>query len=70
VFCREDFARLATQLLGLEGSFILSLNDTPGVQDVFAAFEIEAVPTIYSINGRQPRSVQEVIITNRADPIR
>ena len=49
---REDFERLAAQLAGIEGRFLLSLNDTPEVRETFAAFEIEPVETAYT-TGRK-----------------
>jgi DNA adenine methylase len=65
VFSRADFEVLAGRLAALKGRFILSLNDTPGVRETFSAFEVETVSTVYSVNGRHPRAVQEVIITSR-----
>jgi len=67
VFGRSDFERLANVLLGLQGQFLLSLNDTPGVRSTFAAFDIEAVETTYSIGSKRagrPRA-GEVFITRR-----
>ena len=67
VFSREDFARLADQLAGIRGKFLLSINDTPGVRETFAAFPMLAVETSYSIStsatGRA-KPVGELIITN------
>jgi len=68
LFEREDFARLATQLDGIKGRFILSLNDTPGVREVFANFQIESVRTRYSISAKANKEVGEVLITNFATP--
>lgn len=64
LFSREDFGRLAQQLDGLKGKFILSLNDRPGVREVFGNFKIEAVKTRYSINPGAHDQVGEVLITN------
>lgn len=49
VFERADFERLADQLATIAGSFILSINDTPGARQVFGRFGIEAVPVTYTI---------------------
>lgn len=49
VFNRADFERLAAQLAGIRGRFLLSLNDTPEVRRIFRRFEIEAIDTTYSI---------------------
>ncbi len=51
VFAREDFARMAEVLAGLRGPWLLSLNDTPGVRQVFARFAIEGVETTYSVGN-------------------
>jgi DNA adenine methylase len=48
-FDRADFKRLAEQLAGIRGQFILSINDTPGAREVFGQFEIENVQTTYGI---------------------
>lgn len=63
LFSRDDFARLAGQLVGIHGAFILSLNDRPEVREIFAAFEIEAVQTTYGIGRSQ--AFKEVLISNR-----
>lgn len=67
VFSREDFARLASQLAGIRGKFLLSINDTAGVRETFAAFPMIEVATSYSIStsatGRA-KPVGELIITN------
>ena len=46
VFSVADFHRLAEQLAGIKGQFILSLNDTPPVRRIFAAFSMEEVDTV------------------------
>jgi DNA adenine methylase len=68
VFARQDFEALAEALSGLRGRFVLSLNDTPGVRQVFRRFEIEAVETTYSISGLAGAGrgkVGEVLISPR-----
>lgn len=64
IFSREDFAKLAEQLAGIKGKFVLSLNDTQGVRDTFAAFRFEEVRTRYSISKNANREVSELLITN------
>ena len=65
IFGREDFDRLAAQLEGIEGRFILSLNDTPEVRALFAAFTIEAVETTYTVHNKaRGRKARELIISN------
>ncbi|EHM03475.1 DNA adenine methylase [Acetobacteraceae bacterium AT-5844] len=63
VFDRGDFERLAEQLAGIKGRFLLSLNDTPGVRDVFGRFDIEAVETTYTVAKGAGSKVGEVLIS-------
>lgn len=65
-FGRDDFEALAAVLGALEGSFILSLNDTPDVRRTFRSFQIEAVQTVYSVGGGSTsKPVREVLISSR-----
>lgn len=67
VFSREDFARLAEQLGAIRGQFLLSINDTPGVRETFAAFPMLEVETSYSIStsaSGRAKPAGELIITN------
>lgn len=64
IFRREDFERMAAQLGGIRGRFILSLNDRPEVRETFRAFDIEAVRTTYTV-GKAARSAGEVLISSR-----
>lgn len=63
IFSREDFAKLAAQLAGIKGKFLLSLNDTPGVREVFKNFAIEAVQTKYTCSNGKNTTAGEVFIT-------
>ena len=65
VFARDDFARLAGQLAGMRGRFLLSLNDVAGVRAAFAGFAMREVTTTYSIAGNDhARRVGELLIAN------
>jgi DNA adenine methylase len=61
LFTRSDFERLATQLAGIKGKFLMSLNDVDQVRETFARFRIDRVETTYRLNG--PKQVTEVIIS-------
>ncbi len=63
-FGRGDFAELAEQLAGIEGSFILSINDTPGAREVFSRFTFDEVETSYTIcsNSGGGKRAGELII--------
>ena len=64
VFDRGDFERLAEQLGGLRGRFILSLNDRPEVRAIFAGFAIKEVQTTYTLARKKGEGrVGELIIS-------
>ncbi len=64
MFAREDFGRLAEQLAGIKGRFILSINDRPEVRELFGSFEIEPVSLFYRLSGKATEAA-ELIISNR-----
>ena len=63
VFAPADFERLRDVLAGIQGRFILSLNDVPEIRDIFAGFTIEAVQLNYRLSGKATPA-KEVIISN------
>lgn len=63
-FTEEDFRELAALLTRLKGKFILSLNDTPEVRELFRAFRIATVELPYSCSRRKRRHQRELLITN------
>lgn len=68
VFAPEDFDRLAELLGGIAGRFILSINDTPEIRQVFRGFALEEVQTTYSIAGPAGKGrgkVGELLISGR-----
>lgn len=68
VFAREDFERLADQLAGIAGRFVLSINDTPGARAVFDRFDVAEVETTYSLGTAATGSgkrVRELIVRSR-----
>lgn len=62
VFSEGDFERLSDLLGAIEGRFILSINDTPMIRDVFARFTIEPVELSYRVSGRVT-AAKELIIS-------
>lgn len=66
VFGRDDFARLADQLAGVRGAFVLSINDTPGAREVFGRFEMIDAPVTYTVGGgAKAQRAGELIVSNR-----
>ncbi len=66
LFNRGEFTVMAEMLAGLQGKFLLSLNDHPAVREIFAAFDIRTVDTTYTIGQDGAKTVSEVIIANYA----
>jgi len=64
VFGRADFTRLAAQLAGIKGRFLLSINDAPGVREVFAGFTMVEAATTYTIGAATSTRAAELIISN------
>ena len=66
-FGRDDYVRMAEQLAGIQGQFVLSINATPFVRETFAAFEIEEIATTWQLSGHTGacRKVNELLIRNR-----
>jgi DNA adenine methylase len=65
VFAPADFEALAEQLAGIRGAFILSINDTPEIREIFGRFAFEEVETTYSLATRTSgagKRVGELII--------
>ena len=65
MFDRAQFARMAEQLAGIRGRFVLSINDRPEIRELFAGFDIEAVGVTYTVGGGGKAKVAgELIISN------
>ncbi len=65
IFSREDFAKLRDILAGIEGKFIMSINDTKEIRELYKDFNIEMVKTSYSAGGaNRKKQVQELLISN------
>lgn len=66
-FAPADFERLAEQLTGISGQFILSINDTPLAREVFGRFRMEEVQTTYTISTATAgagKRAGELIVSN------
>jgi len=65
LFNRDEFSKMATLLEGIEGTFILSLNDHKYVRETFKVFHICEVETLYTIGKQSNKKTGELIISNR-----
>lgn len=63
IFSPADFEVLRDLLEGLQGRFILSINDTPEIRDIFAGFAMEEVGLNYRVSGKVTPA-RELIISN------
>jgi DNA adenine methylase len=64
-FSRADFERMAEALRGLQGRFILSINDVPAIRKAFAGFTMKPVGVTYTVGVGKARKARELIITDR-----
>ena len=65
IFERADFATLATLLSAIQGRFIMSINDTKEIRELFHDFTISEADTTYLAGGAaKAKKVTELLITN------
>ncbi|AXF86385.1 Modification methylase DpnIIA [Ephemeroptericola cinctiostellae] len=69
IFGKDDFAVLRDLLLQVKGKFIMSINDTPQIRELFADFHIKEVATQYSICRDSINDVVELLISNYVLPV-
>ena len=60
LFERQDHARLAEQLCTIKGRFILSINDTPEIRELYKTCTINQVATKYSA-GKYKETTELII---------
>ncbi len=56
-------------LIGIEGKFVLSINDTPEVRELFSGFNMEEVSLHYSVakdEAAKSKVRRELIVTTAA----
>jgi|ERR1043166_825473 DNA adenine methylase len=68
-FNEEDYVELAKLLKGIQGRFLLSLNDTPEIRRVFADFKIHGLTFSYSSQRKAGKVYNEVLISNYSLPV-
>jgi len=64
IFSREQFAVMAERLAQIKGKFILSINDTPQIRDLFGSFHIRQANLTYSVGRANSTPAFELIISN------
>jgi DNA adenine methylase len=63
MFSRADYAVLRGLLEGLQGRFILTINDVPETRALFEGFRVEGVDVSYGITGQGATPAKELIVT-------
>jgi len=63
-FEHDDFEQLADKLAELSGKFVLSINDTPEVREIFSRFNIGEIPITYSLQRSEGKRFTELLIKN------
>ena len=67
IWAKEDFYKLKEQLDAISGKFILSLNDTPEVRELFKGYNMTTKKINWSINAKasqEKHNGNELIIYN------
>lgn len=59
LFGRDDFARMAEQLVTLQGRFLMSINDVPEIREIFAWARVDEVTTTYTIGNHAGRGARQ-----------
>ena len=60
---------MAGILCGIEGRFILSINDVPEIREIFDGFHIDEARLKYTASAGVATDVRELIITDNAPPV-
>lgn len=64
LFSRDDHARLAEALHGIQGSYILSQADHPLIRELYASSRIDPVQVRYSCGRNKRELAREVLVSN------
>jgi len=65
LFSRDQFSHLATRLERIKGKFIMSINNTPQIRELFAGFTIIEADVNYSCGSNHNHKATELIISNQ-----
>jgi DNA adenine methylase len=68
IFGKSDFEKLADLLGKIKGKFLLSINDTPQIREIFKTFNIEQVSLKYTCGNTKAarnKDRHELIISNK-----
>ena len=68
LFDRRDFQRMADQLAGIRGAFVMSINDRPEIREIFGRFIVDEVRLTYTVSSGEGTKARELIISNHEAP--
>jgi DNA adenine methylase len=60
----SDYKKMAAELAGIKGKFILSINDHPDIREVFRSFQINTVSLKYTVSKGKQTTGQELLVSN------
>jgi DNA adenine methylase len=64
LFSADQHEAMATALSGLQGRFILTLNDLPATREIYRRFDIQSADLSYTACGAgQAKAAREIIVT-------
>jgi DNA adenine methylase len=65
IFRRNDFKLLKDILVSIKGKFIMSINNTPEIRNIYEGFRIRKIQTTYTASGADKKKrVMELLIMN------
>ncbi|MFQ6554106.1 DNA adenine methylase [Aestuariibius insulae] len=65
LFEKKDIRELADRLSKIDGTFLLSMNDTHEVRRLFDGFHIEEARVTYTVSKQEAKAAPELIVCNR-----
>nr|WP_245410080.1 DNA adenine methylase [Bartonella tribocorum] len=63
-FVEDDFVSMAKVLKGIQGKFVLSLNDCDAVREIFKDFDFLEVDTVWTAGMAKKTLRKELLIRN------
>ncbi|MCP3942656.1 MAG: DNA adenine methylase [Desulfobacteraceae bacterium] len=63
-FTLDNFVELAETLKGIQGKFMLSINDHPTIREIFQDFNQKKVSVDYTVGQKGPVKANELIYSN------
>ncbi len=64
IFKRSDYVKIKDILKAIKGKFIMSINDTREIREIYRDFRIEKVKTVYMAGSSKKKGVTELLIMN------